>query len=264
MTKKLDRMLKPRKKAKKKRTRKRLPKDACVHRGVKFSVGIKQAIDLMVDAIRMQGHSVPSVNLYSEDPAAMFAINMYEEIGSWSDAALGEYIVGVTGKPPTHFDTASMLGTVKCIFHAIFDDGASKEEVSHYCSVWKMWPKVRSKPKRRKSKMATKKAARKKASKKKTTTKRAVRKKAAAKKAPARRAAKKKTAKKKAAANGSASSRQNSISAHAPKLEKLLKRKTGVNVAEATEALGISKKSVRKLFGELGAERMEEVGRYSL
>lgn len=131
MTKKLDRMLKPRKKVKKKRTRKRLKKDACVHRGVKFSVGIKRAIDLMVEAIQMQGHSVPSVNLYSDDPAAMFAINMYEEIGSWDDAHLGEYIREVTGKPPTHFDTASMLGTVKCIFHAIFDDGAPKEDVSH-------------------------------------------------------------------------------------------------------------------------------------
>lgn len=261
MTKKLDRMLKPRKKVKKKRTRKRLKKDACVHRGVKFSVGIKRAIDLMVEAIQMQGHSVPSVNLYSEDPAAMFAINMYEEIGSWDDAHLGEYIREVTGKPPTNFDTASMLGTVKCIFHAIFDDGATKEDVSHYLSVWKMWPKVRSKPKRRKSKMATKKKARKKAAKK-TSTKRAVRKKAGAKKAPAKRVAKKaakKTAKK--AANGA---RQGSIAAHAPKLEKLLKRRSGVSVIEATESLGISKKSVRKLFAELGAEQMEERGRYSL
>lgn len=111
--------------------------------------------------------------------------------------------------------------------------------------------------------MATKKKARKKAAKK-TSSKRAVRKKAGAKKAPAKRAAKKRTAKKtaKKAANGAG--RQNSIAVHTPKLEKMLKRRSGVSVAEAVDSLGISKKSVRKLFGELGAERMEEAGRYSL
>jgi hypothetical protein len=86
-----------------------------------------------------------------------------------------------------------MLGTVKAIFHAIFEEEASKEDVCRYDSAWKMWPKVRLKPSRkeRRKEMATKKAG----SKKKGSTKRAVKKKAGVRKG---KTAKKKTSKKKA------------------------------------------------------------------
>lgn len=260
MTKKLEKMMTtPRKKAKKKARKKRVPtKDQCLHRGIKFRPGIgdKRAMELLYDFIKVQRHTPPAINLYMEDPCSDFCINMYAELSDWSYQHLCLFIEEITGDKPKHAEHASLLGTVKCIFHALFTD---KEETTQaallrYDSKWKMWPgKVRLKPRRRrKSNMATKKKAKKQATKKK----------ASKKKAPARskKRVQKKTGKKKAAATG----RTNSIEVHTSAVEKLLKRKTGASVLEVVDKVGISKKSVRKLFEELGAERMEEVGRYSL
>ena len=97
--------------------------------------------------------------------------------------------------------------------------------------------------------MATKKA------KGKTSSKRASKKKVGKK---TTRTAKK--AAKKAASNG----RTNSIAVHEGKVTKMLKRRSGASVMEVVDSVGISKKSVRKLFGSLKAKPMDEVGRYSL
>lgn len=259
MTKKLDKMLesKGRKNKKKKTPRKNRAK----HRGIIFNVGEKRAMEILYDMIRLQRHRVPVINLFMDDPAADFCINMYSEISTWDYHHLVLFIEEITGKKPEHAETASLLGTAKSIFHALFmdEDEATKEQLLRYDSKWKMWPgEIRRKPKRRKSKMATKKAAR-----KKTSTKRASRKKTSTKKSSRKRVAKKgrQVAKKKAASNG----RTNSISAHEGKVSKMLRRRSGASVMEVVDSVGISKKSVRKLFGSLKAKKMkEEVGRYYL
>ena len=100
--------------------------------------------------------------------------------------------------------------------------------------------------------MATKKA-----SKKKASSKRAVNKKVGKK---ATRTAKKAASKKKKNGNG----RANSIAVHEGKVTKMLKRRSGASVMEVVDSVGISKKSVRKLFGSLKAKSMDEAGRYNL
>ena len=171
MTKKLDAMLKPRKKTKKKtRRKKRVPtKERCLHRGVRWKPGIgdKRAMELLYDFIKVQGHTPPAINLYMDDPCADFRINMYAEIGAWSYKHLCLFIEELTGERPQHQEHASLLGTVKCVFHALFldEDELTQEALMRYDSKWKMWPgKIRLKPKgrRRKSRMATKKAGKKK------------------------------------------------------------------------------------------------------
>lgn len=255
MTKKLDKMMKSRTKKKTKRRKKVPAKDRAKHRGVVFAVGEKRAMEVLYDVIRFQGHKVPAINLFMDDPAADFCINMYSEIASWDYKHLTLFIKEITGKPPAHTEMASLLGTSKSIFHALFidEEETTKAHLLRYDSKWKMWPgTIRLRPKRRrKSKMATKKAKRK--SKKKASTKRA-----ATKKTAARRG--KKKAAKKAAGNG----RANSISVHEGKVTKLLKRRSGASVMEVVDSVGISKKSVRKLFGSLKAKPMDEVGRYHL
>jgi hypothetical protein len=182
---------------------------------------------------------------------------MYAELASWSYKDLNSFIEEITGELVKHTEHASLLGTVKCIFHALFTDEeeTTKAALLRYDSKWKMWPgKVRLKPRRkRKSDMARKKAAKKKASKKQ-----AVKKKATAKKTRTAKKAAKKTAKK------AASPRENGIQVHEGKVSKMLKRRSGASVMEVVESVGISKKSVRKLFGQLKAKKMEEAGRYSL
>ncbi len=254
MTKKLDKMMKshPKKKPRKKK-KKRIPaKDRAKHRGVILNVGEKRAMEVLYDVIRFQGHKVPVINLFMDDPASDFCINMYAEIASWDFKHLMLFISEITGKSPAHTEMASLLGTVKSIFHALFidEEETTKAHLLRYDSKWKMWPgKIRLKPKRRrKSKMATKKAR----SKKKASTKRASKKKVAARG--------KKKAAKKAAGNG----RANSIDVHEGKVTKLLRRRSGASVMEVVDSVGISKKSVRKLFGSLKAKPMDEVGRYHL
>lgn len=260
MTKKLDKMMKSSRKKKKKVKKKKriLAKDRAKHRGITFDVGEKRAMEMLYDIIKFQGHKVPVINLFMEDPAADFCINMYSEISSWDYKNLVAFILEITGNPPEHTEIASLLGTVKSIFHALFmdEDDITKEQLLRYDSKWKMWPgKIRLKPKRRrKSKMATKKAAR-----KKTSTKRASRKKVSRKKTSRKRAAKKRTAKR-ASSNG----RTNSIDTHEGKITKMLRRRSGASVMEVVDSVGISKKSVRKLFGRLKAKSMDEVGRYNL
>lgn len=51
-----------------------------------------------------------------------------------------------------------------------------------------------------------------------------------------------------------ATTKENAISTNIPALRKLLKRRDGVNVAEAVDRLGICRKSVRKLLAELNAK----------
>lgn len=261
MTKKLKEMMTPKKtSAKKKRRRKRVPtKDQCLHRGVKFIVGDKRAMEFLYDAIKFQGHVPPAINMYMEDPCADFCINMYAEIASWDYKHLVTFIQEISGEQPKHKEQASLLGTVKSIFHALFTDNEETTQAAllRYDSKWKMWPgKIRLKPKgrKRKSRMATKKKASKKkqATKKKKVTR------------TAKKTARKKVGKKKTTKKAAASGRTNSIDVHLGKVEKMLKRRSGASVAEVVDSVEISKKSVRKLFGELGAERMEEAGRYSL
>jgi hypothetical protein len=193
MTKKLEKMMKsPSKKKKRARKTKRIPaKERARHRGIVFSVGEKRAMEILYDMIKTQRHKVPVINLYMDDPAADFCINMYAEIASWDYHVLIVFIEEITGKKPAHTEIASLLGTAKSIFHALFmdEDEATKEQLLRYDSKWKMWPgKIRLKPKRRKSKMATNKNA----SRKKTSSKRA-----AAKKTGRRKVSKKKTTKRK-------------------------------------------------------------------
>lgn len=262
MTKKLKEMMTPKKpSAKRKKRKKRVPtKDQCLHRGVKFQSGIgdKRAMELLYDFIKVQRHKVPVINLYMDDPCADFSINMYSELSDWSYEHLRSFIEEITGETPKHAEHASLLGTVKCIFHALFTDieDTTQAALLRYDSKWKMWPgKIRLKPRRkRKSDMA------KKAKKKgKASTKKAVNKKATAKKTrTAKKAGKKKTAKKAAAP------RENGIQVHEGKVTKMLKRRSGASVMEVVESVEISKKSVRKLFGQLKAKKMEEAGRYSL
>lgn len=251
MTKKLDKMMKSHPKKKPRRRKKTPPKDRAKHRGVVLSIGEKRAMEILYDVIKFQGHKVPVINLFMDDPASDFCINMYKEIASWDYKHLTLFISEITGNPPVHKETASLLGTVKSIFHALFidEEDTTKAHLLRYDAKWKMWPgKIRLKPKRkRKSKMATKKAR----SKKKASTKRAAKKKAARGK---------KKATKKAASNG----RANSIDVHEGKVTKLLKRRSGASVMEVVDSVGISKKSVRKLFGSLKAKPMDEVGRYHL
>lgn len=255
MTKKLQKMMKKpsKKKAKRKRKKKIPARDRAKHRGITFIVGEKRAMEILYDVIKFQHHKVPAINLFIEDPAADFCINMYQEIASWEYKHLTTFIFEITGKQPVHKELASLLGTVKSIFHALFIDEVetTQEALLRYDSKWKMWPgKIRLKPKRRrKSKMATKKA------KGKTSSKRASKKKVGKK---TTRTAKK--AAKKAASNG----RTNSIAVHEGKVTKMLKRRSGASVMEVVDSVGISKKSVRKLFGSLKAKPMDEVGRYSL
>ena len=257
MTKKLQKMMKkPSKKKKKvKRKRKRIPaKDRAKHRGITLTVGEKRAMEILYDVIKFQGHKVPAINLFLEDPAADFCINMYAEFASWEYKSLTTFIVEITGKEPVHAEIASLLGTVKSIFHALFidEEDTTQAALLRYDSKWKMWPgKVRLKPKRRrKSKMATKK----KGKKGKTSTKRATSKK--------KRVVKKSGRKK--AAKSSGNGRTNSIAVHEGKVTKMLKRRSGASVMEVVDSVGISKKSVRKLFGSLKAKSMDEAGRYSL
>jgi len=261
VTKKLKAMMTPKKtSAKKKRRRKRVPtKDQCLHRGVKFKPGIgdKRAMELLYDFCKVQGRPVPAINLFMEDPCADFCINMYAELASWSYKDLNSFIEEITGELVKHTEHASLLGTVKCIFHALFTDNEETTQAAllRYDSKWKMWPgKVRLKPRRkRKSDMAKKKAAKKKASKKA-----AVNKKATAKKTRTQKKTAKKGAKKKAV------TRENGIQVHEGAVTKMLKRRSGASVMEVVDKVGISKKSVRKLFGQLKAKKMEEAGRYSL
>jgi len=194
MTKKLDKMLEKKKRLKKPNAKKMTKKQRLAARGVSLSVGYKKAMELMAEHIKGQKRSVPAVYLGNNDPAASFAIAMYSEIGQWTEVNCSLYITAVTGEAPTFREPGAMQGTIKAIFHALFDDGATKEEVNHYSSSWKMWPNVRSKPekKERRSEMATKKAK----SKKKGSTKKARVQKKTAKKAPAKKGAKKKVGKK--------------------------------------------------------------------
>lgn len=193
MTKKLDKMMKsPSKKKKRARKTKRIPaKDRAKHRGIVFNVGEKRAMEVLYDMIKTQRHKVPVINLYMDDPAADFCINMYAEIASWDYHVLVVFIEEITGKKPKHAELPSLLGTAKSIFHALFmdEDEATKEQLLRYDSKWKMWPgKIRLKPKRRrKSEMATKKASRKKVSSKRAAAKKTGRKKASNKKVAKRR-----------------------------------------------------------------------------
>lgn len=184
MTKKLQSMMKSaskKKRMKKVKEKKLTKKERLAVRGIKLIVGTKRTMELMCEHIKVQKHSVPPVVLRSENPASQFSIAMYSELGKWDDLNLHLYISAVTGAPPKYTDPGAMQGTVKAIFHAIFEEGASKEEVNRYDSVWKMWPNVRSKlsRKERRSKMATKKASRKKVSKKRAAKKVKVTKRAA-------------------------------------------------------------------------------------
>lgn len=260
MTKKLNKMMTTptKEKVKRKKRKKRVPtKEQCLHRGVKFKPGMgdKRAMELLYDFIKVQRHKVPAINLFLDDPCADFSINMYAELADWSYQHLNSFIEEITGELVKHTEHASLLGTVKCIFHALFTDteDTSQAALLRYDSKWKMWPgKIRLKPKRRrKSKMATKKA-----SKKKASSKRAVNKKTRT----AKKAGRKKAASKKASGNG----RANSIAVHEGKVTKMLKRRSGASVMEVVDSVGISKKSVRKLFGSLKAKSMDEAGRYSL
>jgi hypothetical protein len=221
MTKKLDKMLAKKKTRRRKVKEKKLTKkQRLAIRGVTLSVGYKKAMELMAEHIKEQGRKVPAVYLGNKDPASSFAIAMYHEIGQWSEVHCSLYITAVTGAAPTFREPGAMQGTIKAIFHAFFDEGATKEEVNHYSSPWKMWPNVRSKPekKERSSKMATKKASQKKASKKKAPAKRANR-----KKAPAKKKKKKTTTKK------SSGGRLSPITGET----KLLKKKTSCGESEA-------------------------------
>ncbi len=56
--------------------------------------------------------------------------------------------------------------------------------------------------------------------------------------------------------------RENAISSNIPALRKLLKRKDGVSVFEAVDALDICKKSVRILLRELKAKPGDYQGYY--
>jgi len=192
MTKKLDNMLTKKKTRRKKqpKERKMTKKERLAVRGVKLKVGYKRTMELMAEHIKEQKRPIPPVILNNSDPASQFAIAMYHEIGQWSEAHCSLFINAVTGEPPQFREPGAMQGTIKAIFHALFDEGASKEEVNHYSSPWKMWPNVRSKSSRkeRREEVATKKKGKKQASKKK---------------APAKRAAKKKTAKKKSGTRAS-------------------------------------------------------------
>jgi hypothetical protein len=192
MTKKLQKMMKKPAKKKAKRKKRIAAKDRAKHRGITFSVGEKRAMEILYDMIKTQRHKVPVINLFMEDPAADFCINMYAEIASWDYHILVVFVEEITGKKPVHTEIASLLGSAKSIFHALFmdEDEATKEQLLRYDSKWKMWPgKIRLKPKRRsKTKMATKKASRKKVSGKRA----------------ARKTAAKKVAKSASKANGSA------------------------------------------------------------
>lgn len=194
MTKKLDKMLT------KKKTRRKQPKEKKMTkkqrlavRGVVLKVGYKRAMELMAEHIKEQKRPIPPVMLANKDPASQFAITMYNEIGQWSEVHCSLYINAVTGAPPQFREPGAMQGTIKAIFHALFDDGASKEEVNHFSSSWKMWPNVRSKPSRedRRERMATKKAGSKAANKKKVASKKAPKRKE--KKNVKKKAAKKKS-----------------------------------------------------------------------
>jgi len=185
MTKKLQKMIREPKPGKPIviKNKKLTKKQRLAIRGVKLHVGVRKTIDLMAEHISAQNLAIPSVNLSSKDPASAFAIKMYAAIGRWDAKHLAMFIEGVTGKIPKFGDDASMLGTVKAIFHAIFEDEATREEVNRYDSVWKMWPNIRLKPskKERREEMATAKG-KKQASKKKVSTKKARGKKPADKK----------------------------------------------------------------------------------
>jgi len=225
MTKKLEKMMANKKTRMKKppKEKKMTKKQRLAARGVSLSVGYKKAMELMAEHIKEQKRSVPSVYLGNKDPASSFAIAMYSEIGQWSELHCSLYIAAVTGEPPEFREPGAMQGTIKAIFHALFEDGATKEEVNHYSSAWKMWPNVRSKPekKERRKEMAT--------SKKKGSTKRArVAKKG--KKAAAKKGAKKKVSKKK-----SSGGRLSPITGDT----KLLKKKASCGESEAwDEVLG--------------------------
>lgn len=174
MTKKLQKMIKnPKPKVRKKKEKKLTKKQRLAVRGVTLHVGVRKTIDLMAEHIREQGLSVPTVDLSSKDPASKFSIHMYASIGKWGDNHLAMFIEGVTGDVPKFKDVPSMLGTVRAIFHAIFEEEASREDVIRYDSAWKMWPNVRLKPskKERRKEMATSKGSTKKASRKKVGAK---------------------------------------------------------------------------------------------
>ncbi len=199
MTKKLEKMLsvsrrKKKKKGRKPKKKKLTTKQALATRGLTLArtIGLKKAMEIMCEHIEVQRHKVPAIDLRSDDPAAKFMIEMYSELSRWDDTNLRLYIGTITGEPPKFKDTSSMLGTVKRIFHAIFlDDGATKEDVLRYDSIWKMWPNVRRKKER---KMADSKLA----TRKKTSAKKASRKKAGKKtKRVQKRASKKKVSRKK-------------------------------------------------------------------
>lgn len=194
MTKKLEKMLsvsrkKKKRRSKKSKTKKLTTKQALATRGITLArtIGLKKAMEIMCEHIEVQRHKIPAVDLMSDDPAANFMIAMYRELSSWNDTNLRLFIGTITGEPPKFKDTASMLGTVKRIFHAIFlDDEPSKEDVLRYDSVWKMWPNVRRKKERKTmvdSKLATrKKTSAKKASRKKVLSRRKTSKKKASRK----------------------------------------------------------------------------------
>ena len=59
-----------------------------------------------------------------------------------------------------------------------------------------------------------------------------------------------------------ATTNRRSINDFRAKMSKLLKRKDGVSVAEAIDATGLCKKSVRKLFAELNAQPTDYIGYY--
>lgn len=188
MTKKLQRMMKdPKPKIRKIKVKKLTKRERLAVRGITLHVGVKKTIDLMTGHIKEQRLAMPVVDLSVDDPTSKFVIQMYLCIGKWDPKHLAMFIEGVTGKIPKYMEPGAMQGTVKAIFHAIFEDSASKEEVRRYDSVWKMWPNVRSKPEKRgrRKEMATNK--KKQASKKKVASKKKsrVQKKSAAKKSAA-------------------------------------------------------------------------------
>lgn len=197
MTKKLAKMLsvpaqKKRKRKKKKKQRRVSARVKTLHRDIVMNVGEKRAMEILYDVIKFQGHKVPEIDLTLEDPASQFCINMYAEIADWDYKHLSLFIKEITGKPSTQKEIASLLGTTKSIFHALFidEEDVTKAHLLRYDSKWKMWPKVRT-SKRRKKMADSKLATRKKSSRNKASRKKASRKKVVAKKKGKRKAAKK-------------------------------------------------------------------------
>ena len=89
MTKKLDKMLTKKKgRRRQPKERKMTKKERLAVRGINLSVGYKKAMELLAEHIKEQKRPVPAVILSSENPAAQFAIEMYQEIGQWDGHAL--------------------------------------------------------------------------------------------------------------------------------------------------------------------------------